>query len=178
MKTYSKFIAKCLLLLSLSTVWAQATTIAYTTTQLSANRWRYDYTIHNDSLSAPLQEFTIYFKEGLFANLVDESAATGWDLLLVQPDLGIPAAGFLDGLALGSGIAADASLGGLSVSFDYFGAGIPGQQLFSVVDPATFVELDSGQTGTAAIPLPGTLGLAALGLVALAFQRRRHGGVR
>lgn len=175
---FRKFLTKFLFLLSFGVTCAQATTLSYSTTQLGEHRWRYDYTIHNDSLSQSLQEFTIYFNEKMFANLVDESTVAGWDLLLIQPDSGIPAAGFLDGLALGEGIAAGASLAGFSVSFDYAGLGLPERQPFSIVDPATFVEIDSGLTDSAAIPLPGTLGLVGLGLAAGVLQRRRNGGAR
>lgn len=49
------------------------------------------------------------------------------------------------------------------------GPGAPGSQLFSIVDSVIFAELDSGQTGSTAVPLPGTLGLFALGAAALAL---------
>jgi hypothetical protein len=177
-RMFSRIIIKIILLMFMSISCAHATSIDYATTQLGASRWRYDYTIHNDSLGNALQEFTIYFDENLFANLVDESTQNAWDLLLIQPDTHIPDAGFLDGLTLADGLAAGASLDGLSVSFDYFGPGTPGRQAFSVVDPSTFATLDSGLTGSTAVPLPGTLGLFALGLAAGAVQRRRQRGVQ
>lgn len=173
----SRLLARVSLLLVMSISWAHATTINYAATQLGSTRWRYDYTIHNDTLGSALKEFTIYFGENLFSNLSDGSTQNNWDLLLIQPDKNIPAAGFFDGLALNGGLAAGATLSGLSVSFDYAGAGLPGQQLFSIVDPVSFVEIESGLTGsTATVSLPGTLSLLALGLVAGAVQRRRQGG--
>jgi hypothetical protein len=178
MARIARLFLKFLLVLSISISCAHATIIDYATTQLGANRWRYDYTIHNDTLGIPLEEFTIYFREDLFANLSDESSLPGWDLLLIQPNTSIPAAGFIDGLALAAGIGAGDSLSGLSISFDYLGTGAPGSQLFSIVDPFTFVELDAGSTRSTAVPLPGSLSLFALGLVAVAYSKRRQRGAQ
>jgi hypothetical protein len=44
------------------------------TTQLSSTRWRYDYIIHNHTLGKPLKEFTIFFREELFAKLSNASS--------------------------------------------------------------------------------------------------------
>ncbi len=158
---------------------AHATTIDFTSTALSGDRWRFVYAIHNDTLGAPLDEFTVFFDENLFANLADSAGPSGWDLLLIQPDTGIPAAGYFDGLALADGIALDDALGGFSVTFDYLGAGTPGSQLFSIVNPNSFDELDSGTTKRFSVPQPGTLPLMLAGMGALAYwQRRHHGGVQ
>lgn len=177
---FARFLTKLILLSSLLASWAQATTINYTITDLGESRWRYDYAIHNDSLDSALQEFTLYFNDSLYANLSDESTAAGFDLLLIQPDTAIPAAGIFDGLALQGGIAAGAWLDGFSVSFDYLGQGTPASQLFSIVDPSTFIELDTGLTSRAAVPIPApaTLALVLLGLAGVAVQRRRQGGAQ
>jgi hypothetical protein len=169
----AKFLSKTSLVLLIGMSCAQATTIDYTATQLSGTRWRYDYTVHNDTLGSPLQDFTIYFNENLFTNLINESTQASWDLLLIQPDKNIPAAGFFDGLAPGSGLAFGASADGFSVSFDYLGTGMPGRQSFSIYETATWGEIEKGMTGSAAVPLPGTLSLLAIGLAAGAVQRRR-----
>ena len=178
----SKLLSKAFLLLLMGMSWAQATMIDYTATQLGGTRWRYDYTVHNDTLGSPLQEFTIYFNEALFANLANESTASGWDLLVIQPDKNIPAAGFFDGLAPGNGLAFGAWVDGFSVSFDYLGTDMPGRQWFGIYEPVTYGEIEKGMTGTAAVPLPGTLSLLVLGLAAGAVQRRRatvqRGGVQ
>jgi hypothetical protein len=170
-----KLISRASLVLLMGMSCAQATTIDYTATQLGGTRWRYDYTVHNDTLGSPLQDFTIYFNENLFANLANESTQASWDLLLIQPDTNIPAAGFFDGLAPDSGLAFGAWADGFSVSFDYFGTGMPGRQSFSIYETATWGEIEKGMTGTAAVPLPGTLSLLVLGLAAGAVQRRRGG---
>lgn len=165
------------LLLPLSA--ANASIIDYTSTALGGNHWRFDYTVHNDTLGTPLDEFTVFFDENLFANLAGATGPSGWDVLLIQPDTGIPAAGYFDGLALTGGIAFGDTLGGFSVTFDYLGAGTPGAQLFSIVDPNSFLELDSGLTKSTSVPLPGTLPLMLAGMGAMAYwQRRRDGGAQ
>ena len=79
-------------------------------------------------------------------------------------------------MALADGIALGDALGGFSVTFDYLGAGTPGSQLFSIVDPNSFDELDSGARSS--VPQPGTLPPMLAGLGALAYWQRRHGGVQ
>ncbi len=81
-------------------------------------------------------------------------------------------------MALADGIALGDALGGFSVTFDYLGAGTPGSQLFSIVNPNSFDELDSGATKRSSVPQPGTLPLMLAGLGALAYWQRRHGGVQ
>jgi len=130
---------------------AQAVTVSYTVTPLSGSSWRYDYSIENDTLAGPIEEFTIYFPPNLYSNLTGGSVP-GWDILIIQPDAQIPDDGFYDGLTLGSGIAQGANASGFSVSFNYLGAGTPGAQAFEVVDPVTFAPLFSGSTVKAFTP--------------------------
>ena len=153
-----------LLVSTLCVTVANATTINYTATSLGANQWRYDYSVTNDALAVSLEEFTIFFDESLYGQLFNVQAPAGWDPLLIEPDSQIPASGFFDVLAVGEGIAPGASLGGFAISFGYLGAGTPGAQLFSIIDPVTFAEIDAGLTqGPAAIPLPATGWLLLLG---------------
>lgn len=164
---------KFLLVSSVCMTGANATTIDYTATALGANQWRYDYSVTNDTLAVPLKEFTIFFDESLYGQLFNAEAPFGWDPLLIEPDSAIPAPGFFDVLAMGDGIAPGASLGGFAVSFTYLGAGLPGAQRFSIVDPVSFAEIDAGITqGPAAIPLPGTVWLLLLGSIAFGFTQR------
>lgn len=166
-----------MLLWTLCASFAHATTISYTATQIDINRWQYDYAIENNTLGTGLRQFTIFFQEGLFSNLTNESSlGEDWDLILIQPDLAIPAAGFIDGLSAGSGLSAGASLTGLSVSFDYFAPGVPGSQRFSIVDPTSFVELEGGNTIMAnTIPVASTFSLVALALFVAVASARRQG---
>ena len=172
-----KFFVRFMLTACLCISAAQATTIAYTATALGANQWRYDYTVTNDTLAVPLEEFTLFFDESLYGQLSSVGSPAGWDILVIQPDAGIPAAGFYDALAFGGAIAPSASAFGFVVTFEYFGIGVPGAQLFSILDPLSFIELDAGLTqGPAAIPLPGTAWLVLLGALALVAAPRAAKG--
>jgi len=82
-------------------------------------------------------------------------------------------AGFLDSLALGSGIAAGASLGGFEVRFTFLGQGTPPALRFDIND-ASFHPVFSGVTTVAAIPEPQIAWLMLLGLGALAGARMRQ----
>jgi hypothetical protein len=68
-------------------------------------------------------------------------------------------------LALSGGIASGGTLGGFQVQFDFLGAGAPGSQAFTVVDPFTFDNLEGGLTvATTVIPLPAAAWLFVGGL--------------
>lgn len=152
---------------------ARATTVTYEAAHLGGSQWRYDYSISNDTLAVAIEEFTVFFDHTLYANLAAASGATGWDLLLIAPDAAIPAAGYFDALALAGGIAAKATLAGFSVTFDYFGTGAPAAQVFSVLDPVTFTELDQGTTVVAsAVPEPTSAMLMLAGLLLMSLRLR------
>lgn len=180
MKTLLRGAVATLTTLLLPLPAANATIINYSATALGGTHWRFDYSIHNDTLGKELDEFTIFFDENLFANLSNATGPSGWDLLLIQPDTAIPSAGFIDGLMTGGGIAIGEILGSFSLTFDYLGSGSPGSQQFSIVDPTSFNELDRGMTRLSSppgvLPLPDTLPLMLTGLGALAYWRQRRDG--
>jgi hypothetical protein len=151
-----------------------ATTVTYELQNLSGNTWQYTYTIENDTLGVNIEEFTIYFDVGLFENLAVANTPIDWDPLVVQPDSGLPVPddGFYDALALSVGIAPGGSLSGFEVQFDYLGGDSPGSQFFEVIDPNSFVTLDSGLTQ--AVPLPAAAWLFISGMVGLAGLGRRR----
>ena len=169
------FIKQALLALLLCAMSAaHAASIGYTATSLGGTQWRYDYTVSNTTLAVPIAEFTLFFSVGPYANLLNVSTAPGWDVLLVQPDPAIPASGYLDALALAGGVNPGATATGFSVTFDYLGAGSPGAQPFSILDPVSFIELEAGITQPAAIALPSTPWLLLAGVLAIACLRRRQ----
>lgn len=157
---------------------AHATLIEYVATNLGGTTWEYEYTITNDTLGFDIEEFTIWFDYTLFDNLAIGPGPAGWDPLAIQPDPGLPDDGFFDSLALAGGIASGATLGGFTVTVDYFGAGAPGAQFFEIVDPLTFATLDSGMTVQAQppqpIPEPGMIALLAAAALAFVAARRRR----
>lgn len=154
---------------------ARATTVTYETAHLGGTQWRYDYTVSNDTLAVAIEEFTLFFSHTAYANLLGATAPAGWDPLVIAPDAAIPAAGYFDALALAGGIAPGAALGGFSLIVDYLGSGTPPAQAFSVVDPVSFAELDSGvTTAVSAVPMPPSAALMLAGLMLLTLRLRRN----
>ena len=157
---------------------AHATVIEYDATHISANQWRYDYSVTNDTLATPIDEITLWFDLGPFASLVSPVSPADWDGLVAQPDPALPDDGFYDALALNGGIDPGETLSGFSVLFDWSGAGTPSSQFFEIVDAVTFAVIDSGFTRAraappTAIPEPAAPLLMIWALAALALCRRR-----
>ena len=169
MKRERGVLALGLMLLGMHT--AMASTIWYNLSNISGNTWQYDYVISNDSSSINIDEFTVYFAYGQYANLSVVSAPTNWDPLVVQPGNFLNNDGYYDALALGNGIMPGNSLGGFSVQFDYLGSGTPGAQSFDIVDPNTFAPVES--VVTSPVPLPASIWLFGSGLVGLLRWRRQ-----
>src|SRR3954470_24304533 len=96
-----------------ATVWgvaASASVIQYSVSRVAGDEWRYEYAVTNtnDSPDTALQEFTIFFDVGLYADLHSASAPADWDPFIGVIDPNLPDAGFVDFLALGNGVAANA----------------------------------------------------------------------
>jgi len=152
---------------------AAGAAISATYHPLVGNQWFVDFVVTGDGAPPVINDFTIYFPETSFAALVLNPGPVGWDSLIVQPDPGLHSAGFLDSLALGSGIGTGASLGGFEVKFNFLGQGTPPALHFDIND-ANFQPLFSGVTTlAAAIPEPEIAWLMLLGLGAIAGARMR-----
>lgn len=161
------FVAAALLLLS---GIANAVVIEYTADRIAADTWEYRYTVRNDGAPAiSIDQFSIFFALGVYADLAVSGSPGGWDSLVLQPDPGLPDDGLFDSLALISGLASGTSASGFAVQFHYLAPGTPGAQPFDIVDPSTFDTLFSGTTIAATLvaapstPLLLTLGLAVIG---------------
>lgn len=164
-----------LLFFSICPVSASATIITADLMAIGGNTWSVDYTIINDTLAFPIEEFTIFFDLGLYENISAGITPANWDPLVIQPDPLLPDDGLYDALALVSGIPPLGGLGGFNVSFDWLGAGIPGSQFYEIVDPFTFDVLDSGLTVVnvrGSVPEPPIQSLLAIGLLWVIFRRK------
>lgn len=153
-----------------------ATTITFDVTDLGVDSsFRYHYSVTNDMLTDPIEEFTIFFDVLLYENLRDPLAPADWDPLVIQPDPGIPDDGFYDALALtfDALINPGETQDGFYVTFNWLGAAgtTPGAQPFEVIDPFTLDVLDSGNTSP--IPEPASVLLLASGLGVLAVYKRK-----
>lgn len=145
---------------------ANAVVIEYTATPLGGSTWEYQYTVTHDGAPAgALEEFSIGFALGTYADLVVTGSPAGWDSLVLQPDPLLPDDGVFDSLAIGGGLGVGMSVGLFAVQFTYLAAGEPGEQPFDVVDPTSFDVLFSGTTRPAAVvAVPATSLLMGLGL--------------
>lgn len=139
---------------------ARAAVITAAYTPLGGDHWSVQFVAINDGTPSTISGFTIYFPETEFTALTLNSNPATWDTLVVQPDLGIPAAGFLDSLALlpGDELSLGQSIGGFEVAFTFLGQGAPGSLAFDIVD-RSFQVLFSGRTtapGVNGVPEPTT----------------------
>ncbi len=124
-----------------------ATIIDYESSNIAGNRWQYDYSVTNNTLTDPIDTFAIYFTYGQYSNLTLETSPANWDSIVINPDpnLFVPDDGFLDAYALASGINSGQNLSGFSVSFDWLGNGTPASQNFEVYN-SDFSSLEFGKT--------------------------------
>ncbi len=151
---------------------AHATTIEFTTADLSGGRWEYEYFLSGDPFPEG-QGFTIFFDHALYSALELGAPSPGnghWDPLLVQPDVPLTSDGYYDVLAL---IADPSLIGPFRVSFLWAGLATPGSQPFEIyqLEGDLVRILDSGRT--ALVPEPSTLWLLTAG-AGLRFVPRRR----
>ena len=140
-------------------------------TQPGHDRWRYDYQLDAFPFAAGYG-FTVYFDPELYTALQTALPAPGsdWDAIIRQPDAGLGSDGFYDAEGLFDAPSADTVF---RVSFEWLGAGTPGEQAFEVREPEpSFVVV---QSGTTLVPEPAALAqhaTAMLSLAALVCQAR------
>jgi len=167
------------LLLGAATIGAplcsSAASISVTFHQMAGSQWIGDFVVTGDGSPSVINDFTIYFPDASFAALSLGASPAGWDSLIVQPDTSLHSPGFLDSLALGTGIGTGTSIGGFEVKFSFLGAGAPLPLRFDIND-ANFHAVYSGLTTVTAVPEPEVAWLVLVGLGAVAGRRLRHNG--
>ena len=92
-----------------------STQIVYETSDLGSGRWQYSYDVTNISLTAPIEEFTIWFDFGLYNNLAIQTPdppASNWSEIVMQPEPVLQDDGYYDALSLGAGIGAGQTVSG------------------------------------------------------------------
>ena len=155
----------CVFIILLTNGSAWSTVISYQLNDLGDDKFEYVYTIENDTLQVPVEQFTIWFDAQLYDNLqiaTQTPLANDWDeIILPSTGLGIPLG--YDALEITDGIAVGGSLSGFTVSFDWHGESLPGSQSFDIIDPVTSQAIDFGNT----VPEPVTLFLFAYGIVTI-----------
>ena len=146
-----------------------ATVISFDLIDLGSDNFEYIYTIENDTLGVPIEQFLIWFDEQLYDNLQiakQTPLANDWnEIILPSSGFGVPLG--YDALELTGGIGLGQSVDGFSVSFDWLGTGLPGSQPFEIINPLDSQPIDFGNT----MPEPTTILLFALGGLML---RRKH----
>jgi len=153
--------------------YSAAASISVTFQHLAGSQWMGDFVVTGDGSPSVINDFTIYFPDASFASLSLALSPAGWDSLVVQPDTTLHSPGFLDSLALGTGIGTGASVGVFEVKFSFLGAGTPGPLRFDIND-ANFHAIYSGLTTVTAVPEPEIAWLLLIGLGAVAGRRMRQ----
>lgn len=135
--------------------------------------WQASYSLGGPGLNAG-QGFTLYYAHDRYRDLTSVAPPShpGWDLLVVQPDPGLPDAGFFDGLAL---VDSPSLAPPFVLTFVWLGGGAgPEQQPFELYDlTGGFSIIDSGTTIPVPEPEAGALLIALAGCGGLLFRRAR-----
>jgi len=157
---------------------AHAVSVEYTLTDLGSDVWRYDFALINSPAAPSFDEFTIYFPSDKYSSIALVSSAPDWDPLVIQPDPGIPADGYFDGLSTTGPMPDDSVATGFVLTFSFLAGMRPDGQRFDLIDSSTFDIVYSGTTVAAAVPEPQTYLMLAFGLGLIrALQARRSSSI-
>jgi hypothetical protein len=148
------------------------TEISYSTKQISQTRWIYEYDVRNLSIEEGVAAFTIWFKEGDYANLAmvtQEPLLSGWDQIVWQPNLALASNGAFDVLTKTQPIRMGESISGFSVEFDWLKQKMPSSQYYEIINPSTYETIDQGFT----VPEPCSAILMITGVITFLRGRRK-----
>jgi len=177
-------ISVALLLVAFMAQTAGAAIIEYDATFLGGNSWQYDYTIYNNSTEDVIAGFDIYYAYGDYNNLDLLSIPLGWDGFYDNPfDMGFIDDGLVAVWLDGYGLLPGENAGIFSVTFDWFGDGLPSGQWFYAYDGKWGIigegDVVPGVPGsTEPIPEPQTFMLLGTGILGLAAYYRTRKGKR
>lgn len=153
---------------------ANAGILQFETTALGGDIWRYRYTLQGQAPSGGFDGLTVYFEPTSFGHLTNLAVPVDCDPLLIQPDIGIPADGFLDLLHLGGLLNGSFGPVEFSVDVEFLGNGFPGSQRFELYVSEPFDVVTSSETQqAAAVPEPATFALVATALGCILLGRLR-----
>lgn len=157
---------------------ADAAIVVSTYKPLGGQHWSALFSVAFDQDPAPIGEFTIYFAPDAFDHLALIASPGKWDSLVIQPDVALQSAGYLDAIPLNpaDALVTGQTLVGFVVEFDFHGSGPPGRLPFDIV-AADFSVVSSGYTSPVPEPSIAALFSLALGLLLLRRCRRAAGPV-
>lgn len=144
-------------------------TISSQVTNLGPNLFRYTYTVTNFSFQVN-QELDVQFDPALYSNLTNGVAPSGFNVVLLQPNIPPGVQGDYTALSTVN----NPSLAGVfSVDFNYSGFGRPGTQPFTInlfnSDGKLVQTLESGLV---VAPEPSAFCLGGIGALALLAFRK------
>ena len=164
---------------------ADAATITFESVDLAdvtvgEDLWRYIYTV-GDATFDTNDGFAIFFDSQQYGALVASTPDTDrdafvttdleWDILLLDPDLGLQGDGVFDALSLASA----ATNTTFTVDFIWLGTTAPGGQTFNLyrlAEDLSVITIADGVTEAAnPVPEPGALALLMLGLSGIAGRK-------
>lgn len=151
---------------------ANAATVNAVLTNVNGNTWDASFTV-GASAGQPVEAFSVYFDWVQVSNILVQATPGSWDSIAIQADGGLASDGYFDALAMGSGIAGGASLGGFTARFDWAELAGPTLLTYTINDPINFSATESGNVnitlgGTTPVPEPASWALVVLGLFATA----------
>lgn len=169
-------------LLAFTAGTATAATVTADLIKVGGNTWDASFTVEA-GVGQTVEAFSIYFDWTQVSNLVVWASPADWDSLAIPEDAALMSDGYLDALALATGISDSEALGGFIARFDWADAAGPAMLRYTINDPLTFAALEAGVMDLRVAGGPSTVDesptwmlLLAAGLVSLLTRQRPNSG--